>query len=86
MMDVSGSGSGLCLMQMFLWGSDSEFANFENNAGQYGTNNQTSHVVSGEQKMQEFSQNLHGFNPSENVHNSEDYLDYFQIDGDSAEY
>jgi hypothetical protein len=25
MMDVSGSGSGLCLMQMFLWGSDSEF-------------------------------------------------------------
>jgi hypothetical protein len=65
-------------------GDTTSQANFENNAGQYGTNNQTSHVVSGEQKMQEFSQNLHGFNPSENVHNSEDFTSNIQTNHQSV--
>ena len=83
--DVESSQQTAVNSSMFnSHGDTTSQANFENNAGQYGTNNQTSHVVSGEQKMQEFSQNLHGFNPSENVHNSEDFTSNIQTNHQSV--
>jgi hypothetical protein len=83
--DVESSQQTAVNSSMFnSHGDTTSQANFENNAGQYGTNNQTSHVVSGEQKMQEFSQNLHGFNPSENVHNSENFTSNIQTNHQSV--